>query len=590
MIARFSLILFIFCLVQTTAQSQGCFENIKQRSILENNYVTDLTSCFDRVYYSNISDSLFQFYPLLKNCLNQGDNSLDNKEKMEINYRLGKYFSVIGIPNTAIDHLIESLRFAELTDDANSKGRVLKELGLLNYGHQRWKDAIEYFKQASQNFRVIGDSRNLSTAHYLSGLALSRNKEYRAAVNYLDSALSIATLKADSARMYECLLGIANNDLKLNKIESAEQGYNTAKEYYKDKNEPVAMAYIYNGLAQIAVNRKDLGEAFLKAKNAKAFAAGMPDPEPLLDASMLLFKINKELGKPELALIHLEQYQKQKDSLASMDISTQVALATSNYRFEKEAEEFRKEIAENQRNKKFMIGAISFLILVIIGALGAYYTVRRERQRSENLLLNILPKDTADELKAHGRALPKQHQGVSIVFCDVVGFTSITERLHPEDLVTILDQYFGSFDDVVLSQGVEKIKTIGDAYMAVSGLFADDEKTNARKAVSAALLMLEECRRLGEEIKKVYGFTLNFRFGIHTGTVISGVVGKRKYAYDVWGDAVNVAARMEQNSEPGKLNISGDTFELIEDHFDTIYRGKISAKNKGEIDMYFIAD
>ena len=209
-----------------------------------------------------------------------------------------------------------------------------------------------------------------------------------------------------------------------------------------------------------------------------------------------------------------------------------------------------------------------------------------EKKKSDELLLNILPSETAEELKATGTAKAKNYQQVTVLFADFKGFTKISERLSPDKLVAELNYFFTAFDTIIQKYNIEKIKTIGDAYMCAGGLPVPNQ-THPQDVVKAAI----EMRNFTNNYKGSNGLgEINYeiRIGIHTGPVVAGIVGLKKFAYDIWGDTVNIASRMETCSEPGKINISGATFNLIKDQFDCTYRGKINAKNKGEIDMYFI--
>ena len=209
------------------------------------------------------------------------------------------------------------------------------------------------------------------------------------------------------------------------------------------------------------------------------------------------------------------------------------------------------------------------------------------KSQSDSLLLNILPAEIADELKQFGKSYARKHEQVSVLFADIKGFTSIAEKLTPVKLVTQLDEVFGAFDNIIAKYGMEKIKTIGDAYMCASGLpLADNE--NAIKSVKAALDMQQYIKEFGAGNKIQNLPVFEIRIGIHTGPLVAGVVGLKKFAYDIWGDAVNLASQMEQHSEAGKVNISGETYSLVKDAFNCIHRGKIEAKSKGQVDMYFV--
>ena len=215
--------------------------------------------------------------------------------------------------------------------------------------------------------------------------------------------------------------------------------------------------------------------------------------------------------------------------------------------------------------------------------------LQHEKQKSDALLLNILPVAIAEELKSKGKTTPLKYCGSTVLFTDFKDFTKIAEQLTPEQLITELDNCFRAFDEIIGSFGLEKIKTIGDAYMCVAGLPLPMENS-ALNAVHSALKITEYMRAQKEaRINEGKGFW-EIRIGIHTGDVIAGVVGQNKFAYDIWGDAVNTASRMESSSDPGKINISGSTYNMVKDHFVCSYRGKIPAKNKGIIDMYFVED
>ena len=244
--------------------------------------------------------------------------------------------------------------------------------------------------------------------------------------------------------------------------------------------------------------------------------------------------------------------------------------------------------SRNERNMS-ILGAGLALLMVGVTA-WSYFQKRKdnkrieqEKQKSDELLLNILPLEVAEELKANGKTIAKNYDEVSVLFTDFVGFTANSERIGVQDLLAELNICFTEFDNIMGRYGLEKIKTIGDAYLAVSGLPLKNEN-HANNAIHAALDILKFIERRKQENPN----TLNIRIGIHSGNVIAGIIGVKKFAYDIWGDTVNTAARMEQASETGRINISEFTFQLVKDNFGFEPRGIVQAKGKGGIKMYFV--
>jgi class 3 adenylate cyclase len=241
----------------------------------------------------------------------------------------------------------------------------------------------------------------------------------------------------------------------------------------------------------------------------------------------------------------------------------------------------------------FLIGFI-LILMVAFQTLRSYFRkvktnkiLDHQKDEIERLVLNILPAEVAMELRLEGSATPRSYESVSVLFTDFKGFTKIASGLAPQDLVAELNDFFMAFDEIAGKYNLEKIKTIGDAYMCAGGIPTGND-THPFDTVSAGLEMqeyMEQSNKIREaEGKPPWGL----RIGIHTGPVVAGVVGKKKFAYDIWGNAVNIASRMESSGEAGKVNISAATHALVCKQFSCEFRGKIYAKNVGDIEMYFV--
>lgn len=211
----------------------------------------------------------------------------------------------------------------------------------------------------------------------------------------------------------------------------------------------------------------------------------------------------------------------------------------------------------------------------------------QQKAEIERLLLNVLPAEVAKELQQSGQATSKYYENVSVMFTDFKNFTRIADTYSPQDLVAELNEYFIAFDNIIEKYNLEKIKTIGDSYMCAGGIHTNTER-HPYDIVKASIEIQEQVRLRNEKRKKSGLPAWDLRIGIHSGPLVAGVVGRKKYAYDIWGSTVNIASRMESNGEPGKVNISAATFELVKDKFSCSYRGQIFAKNVGDIDMYFV--
>jgi len=317
--------------------------------------------------------------------------------------------------------------------------------------------------------------------------------------------------------------------------------------------------------------------------------------DPISKANFRLSKLYESIGNYKAAYHYYRQHIVYRDSIKYTSDVEQI----SNKQDKNEIIQKQLEVdllnQQKQTQKIIVIATAVALFLILLLALGLFLrnryinrtnlTIKQERDRAENLLLNILPEDTALELKLNGKVVAKKIDSATVLFTDFKGFTQFSEHLSPETLVETIGYYFSKFDDIIEKHGLEKIKTMGDSYMCAGGLHSC-KKDHAQKMVMAACEMAE----FVDLTKRNESNTKNFeiRIGINSGPVVAGVVGNKKFAYDIWGDTVNVASHMENMSELGKINISKNTHELICNEFDCEYRGEFEVKNRGMMKLYFI--
>jgi len=365
-----------------------------------------------------------------------------------------------------------------------------------------------------------------------------------------------------------------------------------------DRND--MLAYLYARLARGYLCAKEHDEAIRAAREGLRIAEAHDLRNEAMENLEYLALAYEGTGDLFLALAYNRRYHALNDSLMGARSASAVTSVLLGAEFDKQ--QFADSLLSEQRQVEATIALQKERArrnLLLAGAAVALvfgtfsYRQRRRTQRalerSDELLLNILPEEVAEELKAKGHADAKHFDNVTILFTDFKGFTEASEKLSPQELVEELNTCFKAFDGIITARGIEKIKTIGDAYMCAGGLPVPASSTPAG-VVQAALEMQAFMVARKKESDALGKPAFEMRVGIHTGPVVAGIVGVKKFAYDIWGDTVNIASRMESSGEVGQVNISEATYRLVKDRVDLHFtpRGQVQAKGKGEMDMYFV--
>jgi len=542
-------------------------------------------------------------------ALENYNQSLKIFEQLKDNTSIANLYNNIGVvyykqgdDARALENYLQSLKFSELAGD---KFRIL--IALNNIGGIYYDKKATYDKALQYYLKALSLGEELGKKEEIGGIAVNIGSIYFAmmddtkALLYFDKSLKAYGNSKGSLEVYNALGKLYRRE---GKYDLALKNHNQALAIARNANDKTAITKSFRGLGDVHKEKGDYKRAIAYYKEAEIPGVEIQALHELKDLYKDMAKAYEKSNDPENAFKYSTLYANVKDTLYNIDTDKKLGSLQFDFDLQKKQSEINLltkdkdlQIVQTKRQRfaknAFMIG----LLLAFIIALLLYRSYRikakthkivdRQKNEIEHLLLNILPVEVAKELTTTGRATPRQYESVSVMFTDFKGFTTIADKMPPDVLVKELDDCFIAFDGIIEKYDLEKIKTIGDSYMCAGGIPARDE-THLLKIVKAGLEIQDYIRKLNETRLEKGLLPWQVRIGVHVGPVVAGVVGKKKYAYDIWGSTVNIASRMESNGEPGKVNISSAAYELIKDYYKCSYRGKISAKNIGEIDMYFI--
>jgi class 3 adenylate cyclase/tetratricopeptide (TPR) repeat protein len=488
---------------------------------------------------------------------------------------------------------------------------VYTKMGHLHLELDRYEEALTWY-DSTMRLRERGDNPlGVAQAYIDYGNALDELNASREAIGYYHKALDICTQYDDALCKAKIYSNIADAFKHIGAYPDALRHLERAERIYKDHAYQTGLMEIYNTWGDVLRRMKRLDAAFRYTNTYYRIALDMGDKKYIQRAYKDFSALYASDGNYKKAYEFRVKYDEYRYAKLDENMTRRFAygevlysdqfvrdsLKDAQIRTKMQADEIAKRTL---RSQLFLACALGLGVITLLlynrnrirrkanqQLTAQNEVIRQERERADQLLLNILPASTATELKANNRVQPVRYEEVTVLFTDFVGFTTIAETMTPEALVDELDRCFRHFDALAAAFNLEKIKTIGDAYMCAGGL-PEPNVSHAVDTVGAALAMLAELDMLMEENKAKGNPVFSMRIGIHTGPVVAGVVGTRKFAYDIWGDAVNTAARMEQSGLPGKVNISESTWLRVKHRFECTFRGKIQAKNKGELAMFFV--
>uniref|UniRef100_UPI0025ED5DCA adenylate/guanylate cyclase domain-containing protein n=1 Tax=Marivirga sp. TaxID=2018662 RepID=UPI0025ED5DCA len=518
---------------------------------------------------------------------------------------IGAVYFAFGDDAVALDYYLKALQFAEEIEAESKELRIYS--ALVNIGtlytnkEETYEKALIYFRKAIRYLDFIDDQQSIGNLYTNLGSLFMDLEQYDSSIYYLDKTLE--TYK-DSNLYAQPLQTKGKLLVQKGNIQEGIKLQTQAVELSKEAGQKQLLAKALIGLGESYIIQGQNTKAISELKEAKEVSENLDLKYELKDIYQFLSRAYSNLNNYERAYYFNDLYAAMKDTVYNIETADKIRGLQFSYQIEKKQDEINlleasNEIQQLQNKRQLAIswGAVIAGVLILLLAIGIFrrykfmkqmkLVLEKEKDRSDNLLLNILPEETAEELKEKGFTEPKYYDSASILFTDFKGFTNISAKMTPNQLVSDLHECFKMFDIITSRYGLEKIKTIGDAYMAAGGL-PKENSTHPDNVARAALEIRNYMDKHRAEREKEGRVFFEVRIGIHTGPVVAGVVGIKKFAYDIWGDTVNIAARMESTSEAGKVNISENTYQLIKDKFECEYRGEIEAKNTGKLRMYFL--
>ena len=571
-------------------------------------------SPYKSIYYANKAKNIaihLKNHIAIARCLNE----------------IGWYYYQLGDYSQTLKNYFNALKVYK-PSDLKYTSATLANIGDVFLKQKDYKKAKEYYFKALKIDEETNNNKGIAVINGNIGIAYEEQKDYNNAMKFMFNSLNISEYLLNKAinnknsdeiienkREVSIKLGNIGNlyasELENKKFNNNEQKelFNKARYYLLkglkidyELNRKYGIATKLGNMGILHLNTKEYATAEDYFKKAILYSDSIDALDLMVEWNKYLSRVYEETNQMNKSLKHYKKHIELRDSINNADKYKKIIQIELNYQFDKKmalekvGQEKKDALEQAEIHKKNLI-----LIFVIIGlflvTIFAFYVIKqkniikKEKRRSDGLLLNILPHETAEELKHFGKSVPKKFDMVTVLFTDFKGFTMISEKMSPEFLVNELNFIFSEFDKIISKYPIEKIKTIGDSYMCAGGL-PTANKTNPIDIVLAALEIKKFINnRVVNENTNIPQWKI--RIGVHTGPVVAGVVGTKKFAYDIWGDTVNIASRMESSGEPNKVNISNSTFELIKNKLENnniiaTYRGEIEAKNKGKIKMYFV--
>jgi class 3 adenylate cyclase len=518
-------------------------------------------------------------------------NDQDNLARVHILF--GWLYDNLGNTPAAVKNNFTALRIYEALGDRGSMAIATSAIAKDYVKLRNYDQALNFFRQALKAHYEEGNRIQLPSTYIEIGNVYLSLGQFSSAKKALDTALRVSIEITDTVSIAQSYHATGQLYLRQQEVDRALLNFTRASSLYEKVGYQQEQAKVYGGMGVCYTGLKQYAAARTYFDRQKNLARELNSQVAMIEYYRGVYLLDSAVGNLKDAYLNYKRYLKSRDSLSNAQSINAVIQLQLNYELEqkesaRKIEQEKKDLRAQLVRNSFIAGLGGSLIFLAI-VYRQRNKLSNEKKRSDELLLNILPRETAEELKNNGSASARNFAEVSVMFTDFKDFTTFSETMTAHDLVKEINFLYSAYDKIISKYNIEKIKTIGDGYMCAAGLPIANEH-HALDLVRAALEIQRWMIQLKAEREEQGRQTFEVRIGIHTGPVIAGIVGIKKFAYDIWGDTVNVAARMESSGRAGQVNISGATYELVKNHFHCTYRGKIPAKNKGAVEMYFVEE
>lgn len=509
------------------------------------------------------------------------------------NWRLGDL-------DSALQYCLDALRVFDTNKYQPGIAKALHNVGIVYDYLGNYDLALENHSRALAIFKELGDQKLYSKTLNSIGIIHHLTKNPQKALEYYQKSLAIRRTLGDDIGIAQSQNNVGVVLQILKKYPEALESLHKSLEFYQRAGNKYEAANTLNNIGEVYIAQREYQRAEDVLRRGLKLAREVDAKEIVRENYEFLSELYTQTEEYQRALSYYQESAKIRDEIFDDELGKQIASLQTKYESEKKQKEIellRKEneikqleLTRQKLHRNFLAGGILFVFLLLFFLYSRYNLKKKaheaislEKEKTDRLLLNILPSRVAADLKETGKTEPESFENVTVYFSDIAGFTNISANLEPKVLIGELNELFTAFDNIIEKNQCERVKTIGDAYLCVCGM-PDQNANHAYNIVKSATEILDYLR----ERNSTHPLQWHIRIGVHTGKVVGGVVGIKKYIYDVFGDTINTASRMESNSAPMRINVSESTYNLVKDQFPCIARGAQSVKGKGDMAMFFV--